>query len=105
MEIEAEVRFYCLNSDKFPTIHLRSFFGNCSFRIDKAEWVNSIEGEEKFDNDYVDALIYYMESKMDYEEFPEETQWSLARKIWNLNHWDNRVEKMEMPDYSLLKTT
>lgn len=35
MEFDTTVRFYLIGEDKEPTIHLRSWFGNCSFRINK----------------------------------------------------------------------
>ena len=102
MEMNCEVNFFCLDEDKVPTIHIKSYFGNCSIRIDKPEWVNNLDGEDKLNADGLECLIYILKENMEPEEFPSETQYSLARKIWNLNHWDCSVPKMNMPDYSSL---
>ena len=102
MEMSCEVNFFCLDEDKVPTIHIKSYFGNCSIRIDKPEWVNNLDGEEKLNKIRLNILLHYLNYTMEDYEFPNETQYSLARKIWNLNHWDCSVPKMDMPDYSSL---
>lgn len=102
MEWIDNTRFYCLDSDKIPTIHYSSEDVKCSFRIDKPEWVNSLEGEKKLSVKEVEEIIERLKEDMEFCEFPGNTQYDLCRKIWNLNHWDMEVPKMEMPDYTLM---
>ena len=86
--------------DKVPTIHFcEDVMGfKCSFRIDKAEYVNNLEGEKPLTDplDLEFVLDYFKEND---SEFPELNRFELARRIWNINHIDNEVPKIEMPNY------
>ena len=91
--------------DKVPTIHfwedIMAF--KCPFRIDKAEWVNNLEDEKPL-TDVLDLefiLDYFNEKD---SEFPELSRFELARRIWNINHIDNEVPKIEMPDYKQISS-
>ena len=66
--------------------------------IDKAEYVNNLEGEKPLTDplDLEFVLDYFKEND---SEFPELNRFELARRIWNINHIDNEVPKIEMPNY------
>ena len=86
--------------DKAPTIHFwEDVMGfKCSFRIDKAEYVNNLENEKPLTDplDLEFVLDYFKEND---SEFPELNRFELARRIWNINHIDNEVPKIEMSNY------
>ena len=88
--------------DNIPTIHFQDELlkFNCSFRIDKIEYVNSFEGEKEL-TDPDDAKYIYSALKEKSSEFPFSV-YELARRMWNLNHPNCRVKKMKMPDYRKL---
>ena len=103
-EINSTHLFYS-KEDKVPTIHfLEDVMGfSCSFRIDKPEYVNNLK-EEKPLNDPLDLefIIDFLKEKD--SEFPEISRFELARRIWNINHYDLEVPKIEIPNYlELLK--
>ena len=103
MEFDTTIRFYLMGEDKEPIIHLKSWFGDCSFRIDKPLWVNNVEGEKNLDKENLLFLFYHLIELLEEEEFPNEVQYDFARKIWNLNHPDKKVPKISMPDYLNMK--
>lgn len=102
-EIETTFRFFILNSDKIPTIHINLYDDiKCSLRIDKAEYVNNLEGERVLTNEELEVIILYLKDEALSEDFKNETQYSLCRKVWNLNHWELKVPEMEIPNYNIL---
>ena len=72
----------------------------CSFRLDKAEWVNNLEGENPYkDLEFINDTLKDKDS-----EFPEITRYELARRIWNINHdEDLQILNIEMPNYLNMK--
>ena len=60
MEFDTTIRFYLMGEDKEPIIHLKSWFGDCSFRIDKPLWVNNVDGEKKLDKEKLEFLVYHL---------------------------------------------
>lgn len=89
--------------DKFPTIHFwEDVMGfKCSFRIDKEEYVNNFEGEKPL-TDSLDLEFISDYFKENDSEFPELNRFELARRIWNINHIDNEVPKIESYDFKSL---
>ena len=83
--------------DEFPTIHFtdENLEICCSFRLDKAEWVNNLEGEKKTKD--LDYICNYLKGKD--SEFPELLRYELARRIWNINNEEKPIPKMDMPNY------
>lgn len=102
-DVNYHYKIYSLNNDKEPTIHFDIPVGKFSVRIDKAEWVNNLEGEAPLAKDFIEVINYILGGPSLSEEFPNETQFSLSRKIWNLNHWDKEVPDIKMPDYNSLE--
>ena len=100
MEIKTNYisKFFFSKNDTVPVGHMVDELMGicCSFRLDKAEWVNNLEGEKTYEDlEFINDTLKDKDS-----EFPEITKYELARRIWNINHdEDLQIPKMKMPDY------
>lgn len=94
-----------LKIDEVPTIHcVNSFDEKFSFRIDKPEWVNNLEGEQPLPDKFaVDDLIKILKEKIKDKDYGGVNTWEYARRTWNINHPDKKVLSKKMPNYKLLK--
>lgn len=103
MEIDTNYvsKFFFSKKDKIPTGHMIDELMEicCSFRLDKAEWVNNIEGEKPYED--LEFINDFLKGKDC--EFPELTRYELARRIWNINHEEMEIPKMDIPNYLEMK--
>ena len=79
------------------------FFIKKDFLLDYLNFFNKINTESFTENEanfYKNEIEYFNEND---SEFPELNRFELARRIWNINHMDNEVPKIEMPNYKNVK--
>lgn len=92
-----------IDEDKVPTIHCEDEYGyKFSVRLDKAEYVNNLEGEKPMHVGDCQLLQHYFESRDERYYCGGETAWEWLRGYWNLNHSENIMPKMKMPNYNEL---
>lgn len=103
--IENEWNFFLKpEEDKIPTIHCyNSYDEKFSFRIDKPEWVNNLEGEQPLPDKFAIIELYnILKEKIKDRDHDGNSTWSYARKLWNINT-GKRVDLKKIPNYKLLK--
>ena len=79
------------------------FFIKKDFLLDYLNFFNKINTESFTENEanfYKNEIEYFNENN---SEFLELNRFELARRIWNINHIDNEVPKIEMPNYKNIK--
>lgn len=104
-------KIYFKNDDKIPVIRMswegpNNTYTKFSVRMDKAEWVNDLPGEEIPRMLTFDIFIDGLEEKK--EDYFNYTCYDFYKHLWNLSRLDEKDRisyKKKMPNYrKLLKT-
>lgn len=105
IEFETWEKLSIREGDEFPTAHYSDSLGTkCSIRIDKAEWVNNLDGEQPLDDKfYVNDLYNFLKMKPKDKDYGNaKSFWEHVKRTWNIAFPDKKINIKKMPDYRKL---